>query len=34
MQLEALGLRVAATKLGPHADVPHDFDATKLEALE
>ena len=34
MQLEALGLRVAATKFGPHADVPHDFDATKLEALE
>ena len=33
MQLEALGLRVAATKFGPHADVPHDFDATKLEAL-
>ena len=34
MQLEALGLRAAATKFGPHADVPHDFDATKLEALE
>jgi cysteinyl-tRNA synthetase len=33
-KLEAIGLRVSATKTGPHADIPNGFDPAKLDALK